>query len=109
MSLFDKIKNTLTEQSNSGSGKKVKFGSGAKGEFASGSASMGGEDRTYVKQGKKPLKGKNVKAGQTTGTPKPKRGATTIRQSGQTNLFTGKVEKPQEVKVKTTYQKKKYK
>ena len=107
MSLFDKIKNTLTEQSNSGSGKnKVKFGSGAKGEFASGSASMGGEDKTYVKQGKKPLKGKNVKAGQTTGTPKPKRGATTIRQTGQTNLFTGKVEKPQEVKVKTTYQKK---
>ena len=107
MSLFDKIKNTLTEQSNSGSGKnKVKFGSGAKGEFASGSASMGGEDKTYVKQGKKPLKGKNVKPGQTTGTSKPKRGATTIRQTGQTNLFTGKVEKPQEVKVKTTYQKK---
>ncbi len=106
MSLFDKIKNTLTEQSNSGSGKKVKFGSGAKGEFASGSASMGGEDKTYVKQGKKPLKGKNVKAGQTTGTQTPKRGATTIRQTGQTNLFTGKVEKPQEVKVKTTYQKK---
>ena len=107
MSLFDKIKNTLTEQSNSGSGKKkVQFGSGAKGEFASGSPSMGGEDKTYVKQGKKPLKGKNVKPGQTTGTSKPKRGATTIRQTGQTNLFTGRVEKPQEVKVKTTYQKK---
>jgi len=106
MSLFDKIKNTLTEQSNSGSGKKVKFGSGAKGEFASGSPSMGGEDKTYVKQGKKPLKGKNVKPGQTTGTSQPKRGATTIRQTGQTNLFTGKVEKPQQVKVKTTYQKK---
>ena len=106
MGLFDRIKNTLTEQSNSGSGKKVKFGSGAKGEFVSGSPSMGGEDRTYVKQGKKPLKGKNVKPGQTTGTSKPKRGATTIRQTGQTNLFTGKVEKPQQVKVKTTYQKK---
>jgi len=107
MSLFDKIKNTLTEQSNSGSGKKkVQFGSGAKGEFASGSPSMGGEDKTYVKKGKKPLKGKNVKPGQTTGTSQPKRGATTIRQTGQTNLFTGKVEKPQQVKVKTTYQKK---
>ena len=107
MRLIDKVKKILTEQSNSGSGKnKVKFGSGAKGEFASGSPSMGGEDKTYVKQGKKPLKGKNVKAGQTTGTPKPKRGATTIRQTGQRNLFTGKIEKPQEVKVKTTYQKK---
>ena len=61
MSLFDKIKNTLTEQSNSGSGKKVKFGSGAKGEFASGSASMGGEDKTYVQQGKKPLRGQECK------------------------------------------------
>ena len=88
MRLIDKVKKILTEQSNSGSGKKVKFGSGAKGEFASGSPSMGGEDKTYVKQGKKPLKGKNVKAGQTTGTQTPKRGATTIRTSKQLDLFT---------------------
>lgn len=104
MSLFDKIKYRLNEQSNSGNGNKnVKFQSGAKGEFASGSASMGGEDKTYVQQGKKPLKGKNVKPGQTTGTQTPKRGATTIRTSTQLDLFTGKPEAPKEVKVKTTY------
>ena len=108
MRLIDKVKKILTEQSNSGSGKKkVQFGSGAKGEFASGSASMGGEDKTYVKQGKKPLKGKNVKAGQTTGTQTPKRGATSYKpSSGQLNMFTGKPEPGQEVKVPTTYKKK---
>ena len=108
MRLIDKVKKILTEQSNSGSGKnKVRFGSGAKGEFASGSASMGGEDKTYVKQGKKPLKGKNVKPGQTTGTQTPKRGATSYKpSSGQLNMFTGKPEPGQEVKVPTTYKKK---
>ena len=70
MSLFDKLKYKLNEQSNSGNGKKnVKFQSGAKGEFASGSADMGSADKTYVEKGKKPLKGKNIKPGQTTGTP----------------------------------------
>ena len=104
MSLFDKIKYRLNEQSNSGNGNKnVKFQSGAKGEFASGSASMGGEDKTYVQQGKKPLRGKNVKPGETTGTQTPKRGATTIRTSKQLNLFTGEVDKPKQVKVKSTY------
>ena len=55
------------------------------------------------KKDKKPLKGKNVKPGETTGTPTPKRGATAFSQTGQRNLFTGEVEPPKEVKVRTTY------
>ena len=50
-----------------------------------------------------PLKKKNVKKGETTGTQTPKRGSTTIRTSKQLDLFTGKPEAPKEVKVKTTY------
>ena len=104
MSLFDKLKYKLNEQSNSGNGKKnVKFQSGAKGEFASGSADMGSADKTYVEKGKKPLKGKNIKPGQTTGTQTPKRDSITITRDRQLNLFTGKEEGYKKTKVKTTY------
>ena len=50
-----------------------------------------------------PLKGKNVKPGETTGTPTPKRGATTITRDTQLDLFTGKEGGYKETKVKTTY------
>ena len=59
-----------------------------------------------INNSKSDKKLKNAKPGQTTGTQKPKRGATAFRQTGQRNLFTGKVEPPKEVKVKTTYNKK---
>ena len=53
-------------------------------------------------------KNKTFKKGETTGTPTPKRGSTTMRapENPQLNLFTGKPEPPKEVPVKTTYEKK---
>ena len=59
-----------------------------------------------INNSKSDKKLKNAKPGQTTGTQKPKRGATAFSQTGQRNLFTGEVEPPKEVKVKTTYNKK---
>ena len=102
MSLFDKLKYRLNEE------KKEP-------PIESGSFDMANTQRNLRKKKEReisqrmdnvasdPLKKKNVKKGQTTGTQTPKRGSTTIRTSKQLNLFTNKVDKPQEVKVKTTY------
>ena len=102
MSLFDKLKYRLNEE------KKEP-------PIESGSFDMANTQRNLRKKKEReisqrmdnvasdPLKKKNVKKGETTGTQTPKRGSTTIRTSKQLNLFTNKVDKPKEVKVKTTY------
>ena len=99
MSLFDKLKYRLNEQK-----KEPPIESGSF-DMANTQSNLRKKKEREISQrmDKTPLKGKNVKPGQTTGTQTPKRGATTIRTSTQLDLFTGKPEAPKEVKVKTTY------
>ena len=102
MSLFDKIKYRLNEEKKDPPIKSGSFDvANTQGKFRKKNERQISKDMDQVASD--PLKNKNVKKGETTGTQTPKRGATTIRTSKQLNLFTGKEEAPKEVKVKTTY------
>ena len=105
MSLFDRIKNKLNEAPENPSGLDFE---GQSEKFVENERNKKKTMRGLEKKSndpKNPLKGKNVKKGETTGTPTPKRGATTITRDTQLDLFTGKEGGYKETKVKTTYDK----